>query len=985
MEKDANIVQAFINRSNRHRDIYHDLMPYKVKDILLVSHLYDAYLIEGEGRFSEIMLYDYGNMNLTSLPRITGASFNDDIEEYFKNQDINLVVLMVGLDKDTPVKLAKKIKENYPEKIIFFLLNDGTYEKYFVKEFKKDYFDMVFVWNGETRIFFAMIKYLEDKMNAKNDAELGSVRLILVVEDSPTYYSSYLTNLYKIIFNQTNKIIEEIWTDKVYKVLKLRLRPKIIVARNYEEAIELFNEYKQYLYCILTDVRFEKENQINDLAGFELIEEVHKNRKDLPIIVMSSEKRGKQKAKELNVDFINKNSEFLNKELKNKVISSLNFGDFIFRNKFGKKIDIAQTIKQFAKCVKNIPDDSFMYHASRDDFANWLMARSEIQLAKILMPKKTSEFNNPTEIREFVLETINEYSDEKPKGNILRSESLPCEEEGNIVSLQDGAFGGKGRGLAFANSMLYQFGLENKFDDVDIKIPRTAVVGIKEYEEFISKIKININKKIPSYNKIKKKFLKQKLSKPLRKKLKQLLKCYKKPLAIRSSGSFEDSISQPFSGIFETYLLPNNHPDPIKRLDELIKAIKLVFASVFSEKSINYAKALDQRIEEEKMAIVIQELVGNDFNGLYYPHFSGVAQSYNFYPFANMQPEDGFSVIAFGLGMYVVNGENAYRFSPKHPQVQVLSFEDQIKHTQTYFYALDLKKDNYDLMKGAMETIKKIDIYDVKQENNLTYCASVYDVNNQILYPGIHRQGPLVLNFSSILKNEYIPLAKVLERLLKVFETAFGSPVEIEFAVDLKDKPTFYLLQVKPLIKAVKNYKIKLKELDKNNIILYSEKIMGNGIINYLQDVVYVKPDAFDKTKTNEMVEEINELNSLIYSAGKQYILIGPGRWGTRDKFLGIPVTWPQISGAKAIIETDLDGYPLDASYGSHFFHNLTSLNIAYFSVLDGDKSFINYDLFKKAKILNETKYFKHIRFENPFSIKMDGKKRIAIIELNKK
>ncbi len=978
-----NIVQSFINRANKHRDIYHDLMPFKVKEILLVSHLYDAYLIEGEGRFSEIMLYEYGHLNLSSLPRITGASFSEDVCKHFKKRKIDLIILMVGLDKDQPMELAKQIKEKYPDKPIFFLLHDRTYEKYFVKKLPTGYIDMIFEWNGETKIFFAMIKYLEDKMNAKNDTKIGSVRLILLVEDKPIYYSAFLSSIYKIIFDQTNKVIEEISTDNAFKVLKLRIRPKVILARNYEDAIELFNEYKDYLYCLLTDVRFEKDNKINLNAGFELIEEIKKHKKELPTIVISSEDRAKDKAKELKVEFIHKHTEFLNKELRKKVVQNLNFGDFIFKNKDGEKIGKAKSIKQFKAMIKSVSDETIMYHAHKDDFSQWLLARSEILLAKILNLKKTSDFTSPTEIREFLLNTIKNYADEKSQGNVLPIESDQCNSEGNIVSLFNGAYGGKGRGLTFANSLFNQFKLENKFSDIIIKLPKTAVIGVKEFEEFITNIDLDLtNNNIPSYGEVKEKFLANELSDLLKSRLKKLITCFTKPLAIRSSGSFEDSLSRPFAGIFETYVIPNNHEDIEVRFIQIQDAIKLVFASVFSEKALNYAKALDQRIEEQQMAIVIQELVGKNHNGLYYPHFSGVAQSYNFYPFANMQPEDGFSVIAFGLGMYVVNGENAYRFSPMYPQIQVLSFEDQIKYTQTYFYALDTDKKEYDLSKGAMETIKKVDIYDARSHNTLTHCVSVYDVNNLRLYPGANRQGPIVVNFPSILKTEYIPLADVLNYLLGVFEKSFGTPVEIEFAVDLDEKPTFYLLQVKPLIKAVKDYSIDANKIIKEKTILYSEKIMGNGKIDYLRDIVFVKPDAFDNTKTNEMVNEISSINDTMVQQGKQYVLIGPGRWGTRDRFLGIPVTWPQISGAKVIVETDLDGFPLDASYGSHFFHNLTSLNIAYFSIMIGDNSYLNLELLDSVNIIQENKYFKHIRFKKPFVIKMDGKKRLALIEI---
>jgi hypothetical protein len=981
MSTESNVVQSFINRNNLNRDIYHDMMPFKVKEILLVSHLYDAYLIEGEGKFSENILSDYANLNLTSLPRITGISFSEDICSILEEKKIDLIVLMVGLDKEMPLNLARKIKSNYPNIPLFILLNDKSYMDIFVGEQKNGNVDMVFMWNGESRIFFAMIEYLEDKMNAENDTKLASVRLILVVEDSPAFYSSYLSILYQIIFNQTNKIISEIWTDYGYKALKLRTRPKVLLATNYEEAIMLFNKYKDYLFCMLTDIRFEKNSILNEKAGFELICEVKARKNELPVIVMSSEKNAGGKAAGYDAVFIDKNSDSQMANLNHLVMQSLNFGDFIFRDIEGNEIARAGTINEFEGLLKKVEDSTIMYHSAKNDFSKWLMARSEIQLAKVLFPKKSSEFSTANEIREFLLDAINQYRDEKPHGNIVSIDNIHWDMEGNIVSLSPGSMGGKGRGLSFANSILYQYNLENQFEDLKLKIPKTAIIGINVFDEFFAKTQIDLND-IPPYEEVKRIFLATELNLRLKVKLLKLLSHFKKPLAVRSSGSFEDSISQPFSGIFETYIIPNNNEDKNIRLQQLIKAIKLVFASVFSERSVNYAKALNIRIGDEKMAVVIQELAGSENDGTYYPHISGVAQSYNFYPFAKMQAEDGFAVAAFGLGRYVVNGENAFRFSPRHPEIQALSIIDQVKFTQTYFYALDLVNQDFNLSDGTMSTLKKIDIEDLGQNPVLTHCASVYSMDENKLYIGVNKQGPVVINFASILKNEYIPLANILNFLLDFFEKSFGSPIEIEFAVDLKEPVTFYLLQIKPLIKAISDYSIDLDEIDKDKSILYSEKMMGNGVIDTLSDVIVVKSGVFDKTKTEIMARELSILNDKMNQHSSQYILIGPGRWGSRDRFLGVPVTWPQINGARVIVETDLDGFPLDASYGSHFFHNLTTLNIAYFSVVTEDDSYLNYDLLLSARIAEETEYFYHLKFDENLKVKMDGKKRIAIIEM---
>jgi phosphoenolpyruvate synthase/pyruvate phosphate dikinase len=466
-------------------------------------------------------------------------------------------------------------------------------------------------------------------------------------------------------------------------------------------------------------------------------------------------------------------------------------------------------------------------------------------------------------------------------------------------------------------------------------------------------------------------------------KLDGFLDCYKKPLAVRSSGLFEDSLTQPFAGIFETYIIPNNHHDKNRRLQQLIDAIKLVYASTFSNIAINYARALDHKLGDEKMSIVLQELVGRKHNGVYYPDISGVAQSYNYYPFASMKPKDGFAVVAIGLGSYVVEGESAYRFAPKYPKIQLNSLQDQIKQSQNYFYAVDLKKPNIDLLQGAFSAIKKVDLYDAIPHGTLTHLVSTYDYNNDIMYPGVDEGGALVTNFASILQNDYIPLPEMIQDVLDSLKQAFDTPVEIEFAVDLlpdeEGDATFYILQVKPLLMPAEDHTFKLEELDREKLILYADKSMGNGTIKNIKDIVFIKNEVFNKTETLEMATEIEQINQSF--GRKKYILIGPGRWGTRDRFIGIPVNWTQISNAKVIVETSLDGFPLDASSGSHFFHNLTTMNIAYLSVfLDKNADAINYNLLNNAELINETKYYKHVRFNQSLKVLIDGKKRRAAI-----
>jgi len=583
-----------------------------------------------------------------------------------------------------------------------------------------------------------------------------------------------------------------------------------------------------------------------------------------------------------------------------------------------------------------------------------------------------------------LLDVINNALYERTKGKVIEFSENSVWTEGIIASLSSGALGGKGRGIAFIHSLLYSYDFSKNIKGINLRTPRTAIVETDEFESFIENN--NLSEKIyDNAEQIKEVFIKANLSKELISKLKILLTQTKKPLAIRSSGLFEDSLMQPFAGVFETYILPNSHKDIKTRLKQVCKAIKLVYASTYSETSRDYIKAINYKVEEEKMAVVIQELVGNRFDKVYYPHISGVAQSYNYYPFGHMEPEDGYAVAAIGLGTYVVTGEKAYRFCPKYPTLNNNTAKDQFKNSQLQFYAVNLSKAKINLLEGENAGLVRLDIDEAEKHGNLKHCASVYDAHNNTLIAGIDKAGARVINFPNILKYRYIPFAKTLEIILEIIKEALGTPVEIEFAIDLnKDKnriASFYLLQIKPLIGNVNDYVINEKEVDRKSLLLYTKNGMGNGLIDNLIDVIYVDKDSFDKSKTQEIAEEIEIINKKMIEENRKYILIGPGRWGTRDPWIGIPVNWTQISNAKIIVETSLDDFPLDASAGSHFFHNVISMNVGYFSVQHHTKEcMINWDILDKQKLIYKTKYLKYIRFDKNLTVKMDGKKRISLI-----
>jgi hypothetical protein len=584
---------------------------------------------------------------------------------------------------------------------------------------------------------------------------------------------------------------------------------------------------------------------------------------------------------------------------------------------------------------------------------------------------------------------IQQFRNEQNVGKIIPYEEQSILDEKNIVSLADGSLGGKGRGLAFINSLIHNYDFSEQVPDINIRTPKTSVIGTEEFQLFLERNNLHeLTLKETNYETIKVAFVQGKLTPTLAKRLKTLLQLITKPLAVRSSGLFEDSLSQPFAGIFETYILPNNHPDIDERLNQLMDAIKLVFASVYSDVARGYVKAINYMIEEEKMAVVIQELVGKQYGNYYYPHLSGVAQSYNYYPFGHMKPEEGFAIVALGLGKYVVEGDKAYRFSPKYPGIDINSPKDQYKNSQLDFLAVDLNKTSPNLLEGDMAGLTKLDIYDAEQHGTLRHCASVYDLDNNIIYPGISRPGPRIINFANILKYNYTPLAQTLEVVLDVVKEALGTAIEIEFALDLdrdaEGRCSFYLLQIKPLIGSAEDYTVEMDKIKKENILLFSEKGMGNGLIKNIRDVVFVDRDRFDKRYTEEMALEISKLNDEFAVTKTPYLLIGPGRWGTRDKWIGIPVNWPQISQAKVIVETSLEDFPLDASSGSHFFHNVTSMNVGYFTVQpEMSRSYINYEMLNKQELISDRKYFRHVRFAEPLAVRMDGKKRISVITMD--
>lgn len=969
-------------------EIFHDLMQFKVREVLLVSTLYDAFILEQEGHLTEKIFGEYYQLSLSNAPRITSVSSGRDAEKRMNERHFDLVLLTMRMHDMSPFELYDRIRKQNPDVPILLLLNDNTEIPLIAKE--KDsskLLDKVFVWNGDSKVFLAMIKHVEDLRNVARDTRVGHVRIILLVEDSIRYYSRYLPILYTEVMKQSQRLIKAENLDEMKKLLRMRARPKVLLAASYEEAIEIIDKYKDYILSVISDIKFPKNNELAEDAGFDLCRHVKKELTHIPVLLQSFDVEKKSRAEKEGAYFLNKDSDNLASELKDFVFKYLGFGKFVFKDGNGREIVRADTIDEFRKILKDIPDDSLVYHGERNQFSAWLMARGEIRIAKKVQRLKVSDFPDTAKMRHYLLTIMDEVHRVKTRGRVINFNEAYIDEEPSIVRLAEGSLGGKGRGIAFVNAMIQNSNLNEMIKGANIKIPKTTVIGTEEFEEFIETNNIVENTKgIDDYDKIKKIFTNAELSDAVIENLRRLLKHIKTPLAVRSSGKFEDSLSQPFSGIYETYLIPNNQESDEDRLNYLCCAVKLVFASVFSPSAKDYFKAINYKIEEEKMAVVIQEVVGKQYDSYYFPHFSGIVQSYNYYPISYIKSEDGICEIAAGLGKFVIEGHSAHRFSPKYPQVDLISINDQLKTSQKYLFAVNMSKQAcIDLLKGEDSSLIKLDISDIEKYGVLDYIASVWDAQNSRMEAGLDKYGPRIINFANILKYDYFPLAQILDTVVNVVQIAMGTPVEIEFAVDLdktdKNLPTLYILQIKPVIRHSYEFTFDYDETKKDSLVLYSPQSMGNGMIENIHDIVYIKPDQFDRFKTVQMAKDISKLNSKLRDEGRQYILIGPGRWGTQDPLLGIPVIWPDISSAKVVIEAQLEDFWIDPSLGSHFFHNIISMNVGYAAVSStGKEGFIDWEWIEKQNIENKTEFFTHISIDKPLSVILNGLKGIAAV-----
>ncbi|MBF0377182.1 MAG: phosphoenolpyruvate synthase PpsA [Desulfamplus sp.] len=1038
---------------------FHELMTKRVAEILLVSSPYDAFIMQEDGRLSERIIHEYRGLNLTRPPRLTWVSNASEAMAELENRNYDVVIVMPHISDMDAYVLCAAIKDKFKDIAVYYFAYDVRTllenEKWLQENKKRlmedkkccerSIIDRIFIWGGNTDLLMALVKSREDFMNVDHDTELADVRVIIFVEDSPLYLSSILPYIYKEIVMQTQAVMDDSLNEND-RILRMRARPKILVAENYEDALQLYEKYRKYLLCVISDVRYQREGHEDPEAGIKLLTKIRQDIPDIPLLMLSSEVINKEKAEKIPAFFLDKRSPSLHADIRYFLVHYLGFGDFIFRLNDGTVVARASNLRSMSIILHSVPSESIAYHANRNDFSRWLMARFEMQLASKIRPLKLSDFPTTRHLKEHIRTLIRNKLKIRQKGLVSDFIKEEFDPESDFVKIGRGSLGGKARGLAFISNLFREKSeFQAKFLNVDITLPKTVVITTEGFDDFESlnntrsflntKLLLN-NDTALSDREIIEHFKKAEFPEWLSNDLKAYLKHVKYPLAVRSSAILEDAHYRPSAGAYKTYMLANNHPELKVRLQQLIQAIKLVYASIYQEMPRTLARNSVFRPEEDKMAVIIQQLSGTVNGDYFYPAISGVAQSWNFYPVSYMKPEEGVAHIALGLGKIVVDGGVALRFSPKYPEFlpQFSSVDNILKNAQRYFYALKLthnqgvegqketdtnnisnkqegveffnKQDGVDLFKTCLAKsceesadceLTKLDVDDAIDHIPVKKLVSSYIPEDNRIRDFFTQDGYPVLTFASILKFKSFPLGEILSELLEIGKNGMGCSVEVEFAVNLHDnkKAEFSLLQIRPMMVARHNIDVDITQDDIDNAFCYSDKAMGSSQITDIYHIIYVKPDSFDTAKTVEIAEEINKLNGLFdiqnsrnnelkgeFKQDQQvkYLLIGPGRWGTSDRWLGIPVKWSNITHVGTIIETVSDKLNADPSQGSHFFHNITSLGINYLGVPAKDKNFIDWSWLDGLKAEVETNFLRYIKLSDPVILKINGRASSAVV-----
>ncbi len=978
--------------------IFHDLMPNRVREVLLVSSHYDAFILEEDGRLTDRIFSEYSELNLSNAPRITHVASGARAMEMIAERRFDLVMTMVRIADTDANAFGRRVKAHYPAlPVVLLVRTEADLGQFGEHGLDRAAVDQVFCWTGDARILIAIIKLVEDGLNIAHDVQAG-VRAIIVVEDSVRRYSAFLSILYTELMTQSESLVAEGLND-LHRMVRMRARPKVLLATSYEDAMVQFDRYQEAIIALISDVRFPRKGQEDAQAGFELILEMRAKLPDLAVMVQSADKANAARAEELGLRYADKNSPELLKDIRGFVKESLGFGDFVFRLPDRTEVGRARHAYELEEVLKSVPAESIAYHAGRDHFSHWLTARCMFDIAKKLHAKKSADFGGPEAIRSFLIAALAEQRVRLSEGSISDWSARPDAGGGaQFIRLGKGSIGGKGRGLAFVGSLIARHGLAERYPGLGVRVPYSVVVPTDEFDRFVEEHKIETGTGA-TQQEIQGRFMAARLSDDLRHKLRRTVAPLVGPLAVRSSSLLEDSQLQPFAGIYSTYMLPNNHIDPEERFGQLCRALKAVWASTYSDDARAYIGRTQYSVEEEKMAVVIQEVVGQSYdNARFYPHIAGVAVSYNYYPIGHQRAEDGLAYLALGLGQQIVQGGAGLQFSPGEPSVlpQFGSAQDYLRYTQKRFYALDLTQEIPDW--GSAGATRAFDLKVAEADGTLALVGSVYSPDDDAIRDDLSAQGPRVVSFHNVLRWDALPLAAALKDMLALFREGLGCPVEIEFAVDAGDygrvvppgraprKPCLCVLQVRPQATQALEGVVETEGFDASRILCKTDRSLGHGVMEGIRDIVYVTRSDLQASETQAVADQVGAMNAELIAEKVPYVLVGPGRWGSSDPRLGVPVKWAQISGARVIVETVFQDREVEPSQAAHFFHNVTSFRIGYLTISNVDRRdaehrrMLDTAWLEAQPVTKDLGEVRHVRLEKPLRVLLDGRASIATI-----
>ncbi len=958
---------------------FEKLMPQRIKNVLLVASLYDSFLLADDERLNEALFGEMLDSSPRSAPTITRVSTAEKAMEKLENGSYDLVIAMIQVGETDMADFFRRLKAGRP-KLPVVLLSFNIQDIKNISGETCALADGVYLWSGDTRIFSAIINIIEDGRNFEHDAKVG-VQAVLLVEDNIKFYSSYLPTIYSELMKQTQIVMAE-ELNPAKKMLRLKARPKVLFCSTYEEAWALYEKYKANLLGVITDIEYPKDGAVSPEAGLELARRIKADIPDMPVLLQSSSAAHARTAGALEASFMHKAAPDLSKQLRAFIVRYFGFGDFVFSDKSGAELARASDLGTMLKLLKVVPIESVLYHAGRNHFSKWLFARTEFEMAYHLRPKKISEFDNPEQLRKYLIETMHQFIYRTQLGTVLKFDRKLFDDSAPLSKIGSGSIGGKARGLAFVDFLLSKTDLEDRWPGVTVRVPNTVVIGSDVFDFFMEQngldSQLNENHTNAETAAL---FERARLPDYVLRDLEALAAKFKGPLAVRSSSLLEDSKTQPFAGVYKTYMLPNDSPDPARRLEELSRAIKFVYASVFSQEARAYRKLNPLLIDEEKMAVAVQRVVGRSYGdgGRFYPAFSGVMQSYNYYPVPPLEAEEPIAHIALGLGKTIVEGHDALRFSPAHPQNlhQFSTIADFLANSQKKFIALKTGGAGERVAFDEEPGLAEAGVEEAEADGTLELAGSTYSAQDDRVYDGISNPGRRLVTFAPILKNGVLPLSEILNALAALGKEAMGANIEMEFACDydpVSGLAVFNILQMRPMVSRSPVKKVSLRDMRRDSLLCQSAQALGNGAIKDVRDLVYVIPEKFSPLKTREIAEEIGALNARLGGERRPYIVIGPGRWGSSDPNLGIPVKWHHISNSRVIIECAYGDFSVDPSYGTHFFHNVTSLGLGYLTINEtGPEAFINWEKIEEQPPVTELSYIRHLRFAEPLDIRIDG------------